>query len=483
MIVTNIKYRAISQEDIVGIYQRKSDKFYQIVEDAFSKYDRGEVILPTKIMKWVSVFPTNASQGLQNVSGIMVLSEIETGFPIAVIDGTLLTNIRTAAVGCVAAKYLAPSKVETIGFIGAGSEAKMHFALLKHMFPTIKECRVSSRKAVTEETFIGALQDATSDVKFVACGGDSFKAANDADIVITAISGQAPVLKAKDITKGCLYIHVGGWEDEFAVVEKADKIVCDEWDSCKHRTQTISRMYAQGLLKDEDIYAAENAYVALENALNEQINQMKANHSDYDEFQFQIDEIGHNPYQLISYLTVKYGGFTYAEVADEIQEIFKDTIIRWFDDSVAKWDCQALFQAVWSGDSVAITREMTTLLRMTISYHDYREDFYHAFLAGIFAGAGYEVESNKEHGEGRSDVVVYDSVNGRVAIFEAKYSKTLQDMTEDCKRAIRQISDRMYAKDFQDDYDQICCYGISFYKKRCMVMCAEGEQVDFPESE
>lgn len=47
-------------------------------------------------------------------------------------------------------------------------------------------------------------------------------------------------------------------------------------------------------------------------------------YSDYDEFQFQIDEIGHNPYQLISYLTVKYGGFTYAEVADEIKEIFKE---------------------------------------------------------------------------------------------------------------------------------------------------------------
>lgn len=281
MIVTNIKYRAISQEDIVGIYQRKSDKFYQIVEDAFSKYDRGEVILPTKIsqifdqrtqkrincmpatlmsdkvagMKWVSVFPSNASQGLQNVSGIMVLSEIKTGFPIAVIDGTLLTNIRTAAVGCVAAKYLAPSKVETIGFIGAGAEARMHFALLKHMFPTIKECRVSSRKIVTEEAFISALQGAALDVKFVACGGDSFKSASGADIVVTAISGQSPVLKAKDITKGCLYIHVGGWEDEFAVVGKADKIVCDEWESCKHRTQTISRMYVQGLLKDEDIYA------------------------------------------------------------------------------------------------------------------------------------------------------------------------------------------------------------------------------------
>ena len=56
---------------------------------------------------------------------------------------------------------------------------------------------------------------------------------------------------------------------------------------------------------DEDIYAAENAYRALEEALNTQINQMESTHPDYDEYRYQIDEIGHNPYQLISYLTVK----------------------------------------------------------------------------------------------------------------------------------------------------------------------------------
>ena len=157
----------------------------------------------------------------------------------------------------------------------------------------------------------------------------------------------------------------------------------------------------------------------------------------------------------------------------EIQEIFKDTIIRWFDDSVAKWDCQALFQAVWNGDSVAITREMTTLLRMTISYHDYREDFYHAFLAGIFTGAGYLVESNKEHGEGRSDVVVFDSRGGRVAIFEAKYSKSLEKMQADCERALQQIDDRQYAEEFEDNYDHVFCYAISFFKKRCLVKIKE----------
>ena len=153
----------------------------------------------------------------------------------------------------------------------------------------------------------------------------------------------------------------------------------------------------------------------------------------------------------------------------EIKEIFETTVIRWFDDSAKTWNRNALFDAVWSGDSEWITKEMNGLLRRTISYHDYREDFYHAFLAGIFTGAGYMVDSNKEHGEGRSDVVVYDVINARVAVFEAKYTKTLEKMEETCDAALNQIDARMYAKEYEDDYDEVLCYGISFFKKRCMV--------------
>ena len=153
----------------------------------------------------------------------------------------------------------------------------------------------------------------------------------------------------------------------------------------------------------------------------------------------------------------------------EIREIFETTVIKWFDDSAKTWNRNNLFDAVWNGDSESITKEMNALLRRTISYHDYREDFYHAFLAGIFTGAGYMVDSNKEHGEGRSDVVVYDSINGRVAIFEAKYTKVLENLENECDTALQQMDDRMYAKEYEDDYDQILCYGISFFKKRCMV--------------
>lgn len=163
------------------------------------------------------------------------------------------------------------------------------------------------------------------------------------------------------------------------------------------------------------------------------------------------------------------GTFALTIPNEEIRYIFETTISKWFDESAKKWNREALFDAVWSGDSESITREMSTLLRRTISYHDYREDFYHAFLSGIFTGAGYQVQSNKEHGEGRSDIVVCDSLNGRVAIFEAKRITLLKDLETECDKTLRQIDERMYAKDFEDAYDQVLCYGIAFFKKRCMV--------------
>ena len=153
----------------------------------------------------------------------------------------------------------------------------------------------------------------------------------------------------------------------------------------------------------------------------------------------------------------------------EVKEIFRSTIQKWFKDSSQTWNRQAMFQALWAGDSETLTKEIGKLLRKTISYHDYKEDFYHAFLAGILASFHYSVESNREHGEGRSDIVVYDEENSRVVIFEAKVAKSPEELPKACDAALRQIEARQYAEDFRDEYDEILCYGIAFYKKRCLV--------------
>ena len=146
-------------------------------------------------------------------------------------------------------------------------------------------------------------------------------------------------------------------------------------------------------------------------------------------------------------------------------------IRKLFEDNSKIWNRQPLFDAVWKKDTETATKEMNKLLRKTISYHDYKEDFYHAFLVGIFAGAGYSVESNREHGEGRSDIVIYNDVMGQVAVFEAKYSRKLDDLERDCQKVLDQIDIKMYAKEFEDTYDEVLCYGNSFYKKRCLVRC------------
>ena len=153
----------------------------------------------------------------------------------------------------------------------------------------------------------------------------------------------------------------------------------------------------------------------------------------------------------------------------EVREIFETTIQKWFDESAQTWNLTALFDAMWSGNAETLTAEINKLLYKTISYHDYKEDFYHAFLTGILAGSGCAVKSNREHGEGRSDIVIYHPDRPQVILFEAKYAKTLGGLQKSCAEALQQIEDRQYAKEFEDDYDSVLCYGISFYKKRCLV--------------
>jgi 3D (Asp-Asp-Asp) domain-containing protein len=75
---------------------------------------------------------------------------------------------------------------------------------------------------------------------------------------------------------------------------------------------------------DEEIYATENAYLALEQALNEQINSIESRQEGYEDYRYQIDEISHNPYHLISYFTTKYGEFSYEHIKDELEEIFRE---------------------------------------------------------------------------------------------------------------------------------------------------------------
>ena len=104
----------------------------------------------------------------------------------------------------------------------------------------------------------------------------------------------------------------------------------------------------------------------------------------------------------------------------------------------------------------------------TISYNDYHEDYYHAFLAGVFIGRGYSVDSNKEKGLGRPDILLKDRKNRRAIIIEAKKSDKESDLDKDCDKAIKQIIDEKYAEGVKG-YEQILCCGVAFFQKKAKV--------------
>ncbi|NOQ63238.1 MAG: ornithine cyclodeaminase family protein, partial [Methyloprofundus sp.] len=163
--------------------------------------------------------------------------------------------MRVAAIGAIAAKHLSRKDSQSIGFIGAGEQAKMHLLGMKVVRPNLKECRVSAKSAKEEEQFIDELSPIFPDMTFIPCHTVARNAIVGADIIVTATSAQAPLLKAEWMKEGAFYSHIGGWEDEYEVALQCDKIVCDDWDTVTHRTQTLSRMYKEGLLSNNDIHA------------------------------------------------------------------------------------------------------------------------------------------------------------------------------------------------------------------------------------
>lgn len=162
---------------------------------------------------------------------------------------------------------------------------------------------------------------------------------------------------------------------------------------------------------------------------------------------------------------------------EEVKSIFKTAIVEWFNESVKTVDRSGLFSAIWAGDTEKASELISDVLFTTISYHDYQENFYHAFVAGLFSGAGYIVESNYERGTGRPDVVVMDKRNRRVLVIEAKHAASEETLSAECDAAVRQIHKRKYVQGIDKGYRSVIGYGIAFFEKECMMKKADTVQL------
>ena len=261
------------------------DEVLKAVEYAFKLEAEGKVIQPPKVyvdlpeyqgdfrtmptyidgsvgVKWVSVYPNNSQYNLPTVIATIILSDPKTGCPLAIMDGTYITDMRTGAAGGVAVKYLARRDSSIIGIIGAGRQAKTQLLAISKVLPRIEEVKVFDLDRVTSLRYaeeMGAkLNLNTHPVKTI---GD----AAEADIVVTATPSRKPIVKKRHIRPGTHINAIGadakGKQELEANLLKGAKVIVDNVEQASHSGE-INVPLSEGVIKLEDIYATLGEVVA-----------------------------------------------------------------------------------------------------------------------------------------------------------------------------------------------------------------------------
>lgn len=161
---------------------------------------------------------------------------------------------------------------------------------------------------------------------------------------------------------------------------------------------------------------------------------------------------------------------------EEIRYIYRTTIREWFQEKIKASDYHIFYQDILAGNCTEIETFINDQLSDSISYYDNAENFYHGYLLGVLGGIpAYEIDSNKEHGNGRPDLILKPNHPEKpAAIIELKRVSSFKDMKPACTDALKQIEEKHYAKDLEKEgYTNILKYGICFCKKSCMVILSE----------
>jgi ornithine cyclodeaminase len=184
-------------------------------------------------VKVVGDFVENFKRGLPSEVGLLALFDPSTGVPLAIINATSLTAMRTGAMTALGAKYLARKDSKVLGHIGARGTAYWNIRLLNHFF-NFDEIRVHSKRAESREALAAKLSEDLG--KRVVAVGDWEQCVRDADIVVEAsrLSAPEPLLRTEWIKQGALVVPYGTMSAvELSLTDIMDKVVVDDWGQCR----------------------------------------------------------------------------------------------------------------------------------------------------------------------------------------------------------------------------------------------------------
>ncbi|MEV6632802.1 ornithine cyclodeaminase family protein [Actinoplanes sp. NPDC051470] len=204
-------------------------------------------------LKLLSMFPRAGERGLPGVQGLVILLDAVHGEPLAVIDGTAVTEIRTAAVTALATDRLAPAGARTLGLIGAGVQARGHLVGLAKVRPW-ESVKLYSRSPDRSAALAKWAQDRDIDVEVV---GSARAAAQGAQVICTVTSASEPVIADEDVAGGDVHVNAIGafgptWRELPSALVARSRIVVDSRGSALREAGDLMIPLAEGVITEED---------------------------------------------------------------------------------------------------------------------------------------------------------------------------------------------------------------------------------------
>ncbi len=250
----------------------------KVVEEAFRQHGLKKVQMPSKLylyfkkhngdlrtmpayleeqditgVKIVNVHPDNPKKGLPTVMALVILNSTKTGAPIAIMDGTYLTDMRTGASGGVAVKYLARKNSKTVGFVGTGNQAKTQLLAISEIID-IGEIKAAS---ASEKGTLAFRDDMEKKVGCDILVKKSIKEVCDCDILVTTTPSREPVVMDEWISEGTHINAIGadakGKEELDPKILKRAKVVVDDFSQASHSGE-INVPLSKGLISENDIF-------------------------------------------------------------------------------------------------------------------------------------------------------------------------------------------------------------------------------------
>jgi len=222
--------------------------------------------LEISAVKIVNVHPNNPSRyKIPTVMATIILIDPKTGFPLSIMGGTTITNMRTGAAGAIAVKYLAKENCKRIGFIGAGIQARTQLLAILSLIDTIEGIKVWSR---TKESILAFINEAKKKYgkKYRFFSAQSIKeATSEVDLIITTTPSMIPLVKKSMLSPGvhinCIGADASGKQELDPKILTNAKIVVDDWNQAAHSGEINVPLHS-GLIDSSNVYGELGEIVA-----------------------------------------------------------------------------------------------------------------------------------------------------------------------------------------------------------------------------